>query len=72
MKARLILNWVTDRDVTSAEIDGISECLNDAGYLLFITKGKVESLRILSPKKMRRSDYAACVNAAKAMQKELK
>lgn len=42
----------------------------EGGFTLLLLRGKTESAKILSPKRMKRSDYAACINAAKAILKK--
>ena len=35
------------------------------GYIVLVTPGHQTSVKVLSPKKLRRADYQACINAAK-------
>lgn len=57
-----------DRDVV--ELDDIDDMVNSLskqldGYIVLFALGSQFSVKVLSPKKMRRADYQACVNAAK-------
>ncbi len=49
------------------QAEDVCRRLDEAGYLPLIVEGGHVSIRVLTPRKMGREDYRACVNAAKAM-----
>ena len=51
------------------QLDEMSELASSAGYVLLVITGRNESAKVLSPKRMKRADYAACINAAKSLLK---
>lgn len=61
---------ITTRDVDALMEGEIFDLMERHGYLAIVSYGRQESVKILTPGKMKRADYRACVNAAKAMLKE--
>ena len=68
MKLKPIIH-LTFTDVGVVSFEEMDSWASGLGYALIISEGKQESVRILSPKRMKRADYAACINAAKAILK---
>lgn len=66
MKPILHITVKDSRDILFEEMD---RWASEMGYALLMTVGKQGSASILSHKRMKRADYAACINAAKAMLK---
>lgn len=48
-------------------VDEMARSLQAAGYMPLFSDGKTECVRGLTATRMKRSDYAACVNAAKKL-----
>ena len=64
-KLRPIIHLTTSDESLADELEHMADFLHKEGYLLMWTYGKADAVRVLSPKKMKRADYRACVNAAK-------
>ena len=63
---------ITTRDAEALMEGGLFDMMERHGYLTIVTSGRHESIKILTPAKMKRADYRACVNAAKAILKSAK
>ena len=61
---------ITSKHPSDMVLDDMATWAESSGYTLLVIQGNVESAKILSPKRMKRSDYAACINAAKAILKQ--
>jgi hypothetical protein len=57
------------KDPADIAFEEMERWASELGYALVISEGKQAGAKILSPKRMKRADYAACINAAKAMLK---
>ena len=58
------------KDHADVVFEDMDRWASELGYALVISEGKQAGAKILSHKRMKRSDYAACINAAKAMLKQ--